>query len=670
MHAHRWRFVGMGIATVLAITLVVVGGSGHLGVKSSASADRGVEDSVKDPLSGYSSWFYGQRAFPAKHVPAGALAAATRKALRMSGTASGTTSGTTGGAWTNLGPAPTNQDAAPYTDPVWSNYGGGIGDATGRVTAMAVDPTNPNVVYEGGADGGVWKSTDGGSSWQSVGEQIATQSIGAIAIAPNAHDTLYVGTGEANTNGDSYFGYGIFKTTDGGSSWTKVGGTTFDKMTVFQIITKGTGGTVFAATNRGLYRSTDGGSTWTAVLVPGNPDHFDSFVTGVQWTYQTGRSMIAAVGYRGGRSTNGIYSSSDNGTTWTFLGSQSGFDAQSDLGRIALATTPGQNGLVYAAVQSVTLFNTPGAPTVFKGVYKSTNGAAGPWTEVESADQMAQNPTSALTPAHAGPGYQPGIQAWYNLYVSIDPTNPQDVMVGLEEVWNSRDGGSTWNVIGRYWDFCATPDQPWCYTGGAPSHYTTHPDQHAAGWGVTSNGTPVLYVGSDGGVWSQAGPNWSNDNWTNDNTNQSTTQCYSAAASADNTIICGLQDNGFVKYTGQSLWPAIAGGDGAEGAIDPSNSQNLMGSYVDMNIYESHNGGQTYTTISPPDDDPRFISPITMDPTDPTHIATVGQEVWETNKGFDTTTKDWHKSFNMKFPNQGTALSVQGSSLYVGACGP
>ena len=79
---------------------------------------------------------------------------------------------------------------------------------------------------------------------------------------------------------------------------------------------------------------------------------------------------------------------------------------------------------------------------------------------------------------------------------------------------------------------------------------------------------------------------------------------------------------------------------------------------------------ETYTTISPPDDDPRFISPITMDPTDPTHIATVGQEVWETNNGFDTTTKDWHKSFNMKFPNQGTALSVQGSSLYVGACGP
>src|SRR5947207_10182191 len=108
-------FRGNGHRNRSAITLVVVGGSGHLGVKSSASADRGVEDSVKDPLSGYSSWFYAQRAFPAKHVPAGALAAATREALRMSGTASGTTSGPTGGACTNLGPAPTNQDDAPYT---------------------------------------------------------------------------------------------------------------------------------------------------------------------------------------------------------------------------------------------------------------------------------------------------------------------------------------------------------------------------------------------------------------------------------------------------------------------------------------------------------------------------------------------------------------------------
>ena len=138
---------------------------------------------------------------------------------------------------------------------------------------------------------------------------------------------------------------------------------------------------------------------------------------------------------------------------------------------------------MYAAVQSVDLFNTPGAGSVFKGVYKSTHGAAGPWAEVESADQMGQDPTSALSEPNNPywPTYNPGVQAWYNLYVSIDPTNFRDVVVGLEEVWNTTDGGHTWQSIGRYWDFCnGTSTESWCYAGGPASYPTTHPDQHGA----------------------------------------------------------------------------------------------------------------------------------------------------------------------------------------------
>jgi hypothetical protein len=284
---------------------------------------------------------------------------------------------------------------------------------------------------------------------------------------------------------------------------------------------------------------------------------------------------------------------------------------------------------------------------------------------------MANNQTSALTVEHVGPGYQPGIQAWYNLYVSIDPTSPKDVVVGLEEVWNSKDGGSKWRVIGRYWNFCqSNPTQnDWC-NSGPTAHTTTHPDQHAAAWGIATGGRPILYVGSDGGVWSQHGPGWSNDHWTNDNTNQSTTQCYSAAASADGTVICGLQDNGFVKYVGSSRWPAIAGGDGAEGAIDPNNSKKLMGSYVNMNIYESQNGGKTYTTISPGDPFPRFVSPIISDPTNSNHIVTLGEKVWETKAGFGTTKADWKALEDLGSGHQGTAGSVYGDDMYVGWCGP
>ena len=126
---------------------------------------------------------------------------------------------------------------------------------------------------------------------------------------------------------------------------------------------------------------------------------------------------------------------------------------------------------------------------------------------------------------------------------------------------------------------------------------------------MNRRGRPVLYAGNDGGVWSQVGPRWSNARWRNDNHSQSTTQCYSVSASADGTVICGLQDNGFVKYTGSPTWPAIAGGDGADGVLDPANSQNLIGTAPGMEMYESHNGGQSYLTISPPDPNPRFVAP-------------------------------------------------------------
>ena len=240
----RWnlRWIGLGVAVLLVVLAAVGGGmalrnnnaASHTERQSEAEGDHptegdgggrakrreatshGVESSVHDPNAGYAGWFYGQRSAPGKHVPSGALAAASAatQAIRADGKVAQSSA-----VWQNLGPAPTNQDASKYHDPVWSNYGGGIGRATGRVAAMAVDPTDANVVYEGAADGGVWKSTDGGTSWTLISQALGTQSIGAIAIPPGAHNTIYVGTGESNTNQDSYFGDGIYRSSNGGRTW-------------------------------------------------------------------------------------------------------------------------------------------------------------------------------------------------------------------------------------------------------------------------------------------------------------------------------------------------------------------------------------------------------------------------------------------------------------------
>jgi hypothetical protein len=692
MAIRRWRLVGVALIVFMlaAVSVVAFQRSAPAArgkaapVKHDAPAPKvvrgdpdapagggGVEEKVGDPMGGYAGWFYGQRSAPAKRIPSGAMQAAFRQARVLKANAASLRGKgrVSAGAWTALGPAPIDGENPAYADPVWSNYGAGIGISTGRLTALAVDPTNANTVYIGGANGGVWKTTNGGDSWSSVSDSLPTQSIGALAIAPDAPKTLFVGTGEPNTNADSYYGYGVFRSGNGGTSFNKLGGSTFDRLTIFRILTKGNGTLLLVATNKGLYRSNDGGATWSLVLHPGNPDLFQSFVTDVVWTYN-GNEVLAAVGFRTGKPTNGLYVSQNNGKTWSSLGSPAGFDAQSDLGRISLGTTPSDPGLIYAVVQSAARFN-GGGPTVLRGIYRSTNGPAGPWTQVESADEMALNQTSSLTDKHIGGGYRPGVQAWYNQYVTIDPTNSDDVVVGLEEVWNSTDGGDTWNVIGRYWDFCLhnpRPRQPWCNQGATGLYPTTHPDQHAAGWGV-DGGTPILYAGNDGGVWRQEGPSFDNDSWENQNNDQSTTQCYTAAASADGTIICGLQDNGFVKFAGSQEWPEIAGGDGADGVIDPANSQNIIGSYVNMNIYRSNNGGSTYTTISPGDPFPRFISPIAIDPLNKNHIVTVGERIWQTTAGFATTASDWHSLHDLGFPHQSSAVSVRGKTIYDAWCG-
>src|SRR5436190_5559437 len=135
---------------------------------------------------------------------------------------------------------------------------------TGRITAIVVDPTNTNIIYIGTAQGGVWKTTDGGLNWSPKSDNEVSLAIGALAMDPSNHLILYAGTGEANFSGDSYYGNGVLRTIDGGNTWTTLAkaiftGTRFGRIA----ITPGTPTRLFAATSNGLYRSTDSGTAWT-----------------------------------------------------------------------------------------------------------------------------------------------------------------------------------------------------------------------------------------------------------------------------------------------------------------------------------------------------------------------------------------------------------------------
>ena len=597
-------------------------------------------------------WYYGQRMVPGRRLPEGARQAAVAQARAVPRFSDSGAAPAIVPAWSNIGPAPIDSANALYDG--GSVARDGWGNVAGRVTSIAVEPGSNQIAYAGGADGGVWKTVNGGTTWTPVADGLDSLAIGAISISATAPSTVWVGTGEAATSFDSYYGSGIYRSLDGGATWSKRGGATFDQATVYRIVL-GAGKNVLAATNHGLYRSIDAGKSWSRVLAPGGTtDPYANFVTDVSYVPHTKNThVLAAVGWRGGDTSNGLWLSVDSGATFNKV-APTGFAPQANIGRTSLALTATAE---YAVVQDAALYNSGSATDGLNGVYRSLGGPAGPWTKIATGTGL-RDANSQISSCY---GENPGVQSWYNQYLTVDPSNSNHVVLGLEEIYDSTDGGTSWHSIGRYSDYCA----------GATA--TTHPDQHAAAFAVVG-GVPTIYVGNDGGVWKQTGPGLSNSNWVNLNTNLSLTQPYYAAASAgpNPVIVAGTQDNGTVQYSGSSTWAMTRGGDGGGVAIEPATPTHSYEEYVYLLMTKTSDGGQHWSGVAPPDagngNTARFIAPFMLDPTDKNHLVALGQHVWESHSGIATTS--WSNAFDNGTGHLGTALDVQGTTTYEGWCGP
>src|SRR5205807_1786749 len=154
--------------------------------------------------------------------------------------------------WTLIGPRPTSQGTIYVT--------------AGRVNAIAIDPRDDNTVYIGAAEGGVWKTTDGGANWKPLTDQEASLANGAIALDLSNPDIVYVGTGEENFTGDSYYGAGILKSTDGGNTWTNIVGPFLRARIGNLAIHPSNSRILLCTTETGVWRSTDAASSWVRVL--------------------------------------------------------------------------------------------------------------------------------------------------------------------------------------------------------------------------------------------------------------------------------------------------------------------------------------------------------------------------------------------------------------------
>lgn len=642
---------------------------------ATASGSEGDDGGESAELMDRAAQYAAVRTAPAATVSAEAFQAAARQARALT---------STGGGWRELTDQPYNSDAVNYRDPVWSNSSGGAGLVSGRMTAITSDG---NVVYAGAADGGVWKSTDAGVHWRPIFDRQTRLSVGALAVNPADH-SIWVGTGEANSNSDSYRGDGIYRSGDGGRSWQLVG----DRLanSLISRITFDGRGYVLAATSRGLVRRStlDSTAAWAVVLKPdpnpaGSP-YRTSWISDVRVRPGThGQYVVAVLGWRGGTlpdtyAYNGFYVSRTGGAAGSWQ----------RVGATGIKGLIGRTSLDYSADGSK-LYAVVEAPdtVALNGVYRSNSGYAwGPWTLVADSEKLAATPNSAY------PG-EPGTQAWYNQYVLVDPRDPAHLYLGLEEVYESGDYGRTWTTIGPYWNFGKACHSFVPAKNTCPD--TTHPDQHAA-W-VTPNGT--AYFGNDGGMYSRPAARRSVVRWNDLNATLHTLQYYYAGIGAwpggGDAIWGGLQDNGTsLLKPGAPQMVSPDGGDGGDVIVDPLDGRRAVNEYVYLTTARTQNGGRSdgsrraYTTITPTcasfiaieynpqpcDPNPRFIAPIKADPKNIDHWVAGGQKVWNNfGTGWSTLCNsqkcDWKPVHDLGSGAQTTAIGVVASTIYAGWCG-
>lgn len=429
--------------------------------------------------------------------------------------------------------APVSVDTAKLQGLAWRNVGPFRG---GRVTAVSGVLQDEHTFYMGSTGGGVWKTTDGGISWKNITDgYFKSGSVGAIAVAPSDPNTIYVGMGEHCIRIETFAsGDGMYKSTDGGKTWTHIGLETSNQIAGI-VIDPANPDIVYAAVQgspwgphegRGVHKSVDGGKTWTRILAgtpntgasdlamdPKNP----SILYAAMWQHH----QEPWHGYQitSGGPGSALYKSADAGQSWTKI--QNGMPAS--VGRVAIAVSGADSNRLYSLVE---------AKPDESGLYRSNDGGAS-WELVNKQHVMAE-------------------RSGYYMHIIADPNKLDTVYVLHAPLMKSTDGGKTFRELNP-----------------------PHGDNHAM-W-INPKDSDWLIDGNDGGahITYNGGETWSTE------LNQPTMQFYRVIA--DNlfpyNIYGGQQDNSTVKIASRSFngsiglrdWYDVGRGESAHVAFDPDN---------------------------------------------------------------------------------------------------
>ncbi|HKE56818.1 MAG TPA: hypothetical protein VKB46_08960, partial [Pyrinomonadaceae bacterium] len=482
-------------------------------------------------------------------------------------------------------PSPTPTPINWSTDPMLKRFVfRGIGPASmgGRVDDIAAVESNPYIVYIGFATGGVWKSTNNGTTFTPIFDTYSSASIGDIAIAPSDPNVVWVGTGEANNRQSASFGDGIYKSTDAGKTFTKMG--LQDSQTIARIVIDPKDpnivyvavlGHLFGPNKeRGIYKTTDGGKTWNNVKFIDEDTGFTDLVidhsdpkTLYAASYQRRRTSW---GFNGGGPGSGIWKTVDAGKTWKKL--EGGGLPEGLLGRIGLDLARSNPNVIYAQMEVGASVGTGGEEQTFGG-----GGGAGATPSPSPSPSASPTPAASPTPTPLDPK-KPGVwrsddkgKTWrlvsnennrpmYYSQIRVDPKNAENVFVGGLNFSKSTDGGKTFKSL---------------------QQGIAHSDNHAI-WIDPNNGDHI-WIGNDGGldVTYDQGATWEFVNTI------AAAQFYAIAVDMRKPyyVYGGLQDNGSWGGPSQtrslqagitnSDWYRVGGGDGFYAQIDPTDSNTV-----------------------------------------------------------------------------------------------
>lgn len=535
---------------------------------------------------------------------------------------------------------------------------------SGRTLAVAIPAGASSTILLGTAGGGIWKSTDAGVTWSPKTDYNRSLAIGAIAIDPNNAMNVIAGTGEYAGAIGTYYGNGIFRSADGGETWTEHATSTFERDEISRIVydpTDATGQRVYLSSSIGVFESLDGGSSWSALRAGAASDLV------VLVLPMGGGTVKLIAGFDG----SGLWTSQrTGGGAWGAWSQFADPAFPTFFGRIALGQCASDPKTIYAAFSS---------GQGIAGMAKTTNGGTG-WSQVipplaagpldvpstsasghdhhvtvPAADLGAPAPhtytsTSNGTPAHThavpltnaqtqtlidgtgavnqlstadATGHQHTFifdrrvtsQSWYNFHITVDPSDPNTVYYGEVGLWKTTTGDGPWTQLP-----------------------ILHSDQHALAFDPTN--PSILYAVNDGGVYRSATGGTS---WTQRNRDLATLQYVSVAQHPDYeaVLLGGTQDNGTHRALGHPSWWLARGGDGGFSVIDPNTPTRMYSEYISSTFYRSDSSGDPGTWVlknTGITGGAEFYAPFVLDPSDANVCYFGGSQLWRSPNNADSWT--------------------------------